>query len=215
MRQITQITDTRYRIAVALAVGLIALAAIGCGAPAAQPRIVVFDDEVVELLVVSSIGTTPKYDRDSWNYPADVDGDCINTRHEILQASSGDPAVMNDTGCYVSEGTWTDPYSGDSYTDPRQLQIDHLVPLHNAHQSGGGIWTSGAKTQFANDPNNLVAVFGPLNEMKGSQGPEEWRPPNKDYWCTYATTWANVKAQWGLTATVSEWVALIEMSEEC
>ena len=159
--------------------------------------------------------TGPRYDRDSYDYPADTDGDCVNTRHEVLASQSAAEPQMSGDGCYVSEGSWTDPYSGYVYTNPRDLQIDHVVPLYNAHRSGASAWTAERRAEFANYAGNLLAVAGDLNQEKGSDGPDEWRPPNRDYWCEYAGVYAQVKADWGLTVTAEELRAIREMAATC
>ena len=57
------------------------------------------------------------YDRSTWKHWEDFDGDCQNTRHELLIASSEVPVTFTSpTGCTVSTGQWLDPYTGDTYT---------------------------------------------------------------------------------------------------
>ena len=166
-------------------------------------------------LQVSGQTTGPRYDRDSYDYPADVDGDCVNTRHEVLASQSTVEPQMSGDGCYVSEGSWTDPYSGDVYTNPRDLQIDHIVPLYNAHRSGASGWSVERRAEFAIYIGNLIAVEGGLNQEKGSASPDEWRPPDRTYWCEYAEVYAQVKSDWGLTVTSEELRALREMAATC
>ena len=89
-----------------------------------------------------------------------------------------------------------------------------MVPLANAHRSGGYAWDRERKRQYANYlayPGHLIAVSRSANRSKGSKGPDEWRPPNQDYWCQYALDWATIKREWDLTATQSEADALSEM----
>ena len=167
------------------------------------------------VLRVSGQTTGPRYERDSYDYPADTDGDCVNTRHEVLTVQSVVEPQMSGDGCYVSTGEWTDPYSGDVHTNPRDLQIDHVVALYNAHRSGASAWSDERRAEFANYAGNLIAVAGELNQEKGAAGPDEWKPPNRDYWCEYAGLYAQVKADWGLTVTAEELRALREMAATC
>ena len=93
-----------------------------------------------------------------------------------------------------------------------------MVPLANAHRSGGWHWSKDRKRDYANDlsyPNHLIAVQSSANRRKGSKGPEDWKPPRREYWCQYATDWAAVKQAWGLTATQREAAALQEMLAAC
>ena len=124
----------------------------------------------------------------------------------------------DDRQCRVEAGRWLDPYTGNAFTDPGDLDVDHLVPLANAHRSGGWAWSAERKRQFANrlgDAAHLIAVTASANRQKGAKGPEEWRPPDTSYWCEYATAWARVKRAWGLTATPAEAIALREMLRTC
>ena len=161
----------------------------------------------------------PAYDRDEWRHWIDEDGDCRNTRQEALVAESVSPVEYTDSDqCRVASGEWIDPYSGVLYADPSDLQIDHLVPLANAHASGGWAWSDSRKRAYANDlsfSGHLVAVNGPDNQAKGKSGPEDWQPPASSYWCQYAIDWITIKNSWGLTATEAEFAALAEMLDTC
>ena len=87
------------------------------------------------------------------------------------------------------------------------MDIDHLVPLANAHRSGGDAWDSDRKGAYANDltnPAHLVAVTASVNWSKGARGPEDWRPRDEGSWCQYATDWVAVKVEWELMVTPAE-----------
>ena len=161
----------------------------------------------------------PYYDRSEWRHWTDDDGDCRNARHEVLAAESISVVEYADYGeCRVAYGEWVGPFTGVRFTDPADLQVDHLVPLANAHASGGWVWDRSRKSSYANDlsfDGHLVAVYGPANQAKGKSGPEDWKPPNRAYWCQYAIDWVTVKNSWGLTATEAEVAALAEMLGTC
>jgi hypothetical protein len=98
------------------------------------------------------------------------------------------------------------------------LDIDHMIPLKNAHNSGGWAWDKSRKAAFANEmsyADHLVAVTASANRKKGAKGPEAWKPTNKGYWCDYAVDWVRIKTDWDLSATKAEWGALEEMLETC
>ena len=81
-------------------------------------------------------------------------------------------------------GSCNDPYSGRTITDATKLDIDHMVPLKEAHQSGAGNWSRERKRAYANDlddPDTLIAVDRRLNRQKGAKDPAEWLPPNQAY----------------------------------
>jgi len=152
------------------------------------------------------------YSRDDWPHWIDEDGDCQDTRSEVLIRDSQLPVTFRDArGCVVATGRWVDPYSGTVLTDASDVDIDHLVPLENAHNSGGWAWPRSQKQAYANhlgDSEHLLAVYDHVNQSKGSKGPEEWLPPNAAFRCEYAHAWSRIKAAWGLRSTSVEQRAL-------
>ena len=135
------------------------------------------------------------YDREDWKHWSDFDGNCINTRHEILKAQAINFRLSPD-GCFVSVGLWNDPFSGKQYTRPSDLDVDHVVPLFWAHSHGGANWSRAAKELFANDRLNLLAVDDGLNQAKGASSPGQWMPPNKQFHCNYLVIWHRVLAKY-------------------
>lgn len=133
------------------------------------------------------------YNRDEWEHWSDFDGDCMNTRHEVLnnQAEYGTVKHSPD-GCYVSRGRWLDPFSGEIYTRASDLDVDHVIPLKWAHTHGGANWSKEKKEMFANDQENLLAVDDSLNQQKGAKGTDLWMPPNEGFWCGYLQIWNRV-----------------------
>ena len=163
--------------------------------------------------------TCPDTNRDDWRHWVDDDGDCQNARHETLVAESRIAVTFTDEDrCTVATGEWLDPYTGDILTSARDLDVDHMVPLANAHRSGAWDWDAARRLAYANDltyANHLIVVTSSVNRAKSDSGPEEWRPPDASYWCQYAIDWAAIKADWGLSATPAEWDALLEMAATC
>ena len=111
--------------------------------------------------------------------------------------------INNKTYCSVSNGKWYGNYTGQYYYNASELDIDHLIPLKNAHQSGGyiGHHLKKKNSQIRLDPDNLITVNLSANRSKGSKGPDEWKPSNTEYWCEYAYDWIRIKNYWNLTAT--------------
>ena len=166
-----------------------------------------------------NLNSIPKYDRKEWNSWIDEDNDCQNTRHEVLQLESFVGVLFTSTSnCYVQSGKWFDPYNGEYFYFAGDLEIDHFIPLYNAHISGGWEWSEEKKTIFANnieDPDMLIAVKNSTNQSKSASTPENWKPINESYWCEYALDWIRIKFEWGLTATQSEWNNLLQMINSC
>ena len=119
------------------------------------------------------------YNRKLYGGWIDQDGDCQNTRHEVLIAESTVPVTLDAKGCRVVSGRWHDPYTGRVFTDPRRLDIDHFIPLAEVHRSGGHAWTPAQRRQYANDlfhPDTLIAVSASANRSKGDRDPRPLAP---------------------------------------
>ena len=162
----------------------------------------------------------PTYDRDDWKHWIDADGDCQDARNEALIAESRvSVSYRTDSRrCRVATGEWLAPYTGTMVTNPGKLDMDHMVPLANAHASGAWNWSAQRREQYANflgDPQHLIAVTASANRSKGARGPEAWKPEDQSYWCQYAIDWITIKHNWDLTVTLREIDALTGMLDTC
>lgn len=206
---------------------LIALAAAGCGsgdegASAATPDVATAwhaPSTILQPVIATPDPAAPDYARSQWRHWIDADHDCQDTRQEALIEESRVPVTYQSADeCRVASGEWLDPYTGTVVDDPGALDLDHMVPLENAHRSGGWAWSSAEKQAYANDlddPEHLIAVTASANRSKGSRGPEEWKPPLEGDWCRYAVDWIEIKDRWELTVTAAEWGALADMLQTC
>ena len=174
---------------------------------------------VPQLVIATVPSDLPTYDRADWKHWIDADRDCQNTRAEVLiDESSVSVGFRNGELCTVDNGRWLAPYTGTAVTVAGDLDIDHMVPLANAHRSGAWAWTAQQKEDYANDlslDHHLIAVTASANRSKGAKGPEEWKPPDSGHWCKYSVNWITVKAAWRLSATADEWTALENMLGTC
>jgi hypothetical protein len=165
--------------------------------------------------VLADSVSCPSYDRKSYRHWIDEDRDCQNARHEVLiEESLSTVTFKTGKGCKVLSGSWNDLYSGKTITDASKLDIDHIVPLKEAHQSGAANWSRERKKTYANDlvdPDTLIAVDRSLNRQKGAKDPAEWLPPNEVYQADYARAWVAVKLKWDLTADQTELATLREL----
>jgi hypothetical protein len=167
----------------------------------------------------NNVTILPEYYRSHWKHWTDEDGDCQDTRAEVLIAESKIPVTFRDGDeCdKVIEGSWEDPFTGQNFTDPGLLDIDHMVPLQNAHRSGGWNWTYENRQDYANSmvhPEHLIAVSRSANRSKSAQGPDTWLPPNEDFLCQYVQEWEAIKSRWNLTISASEAEAIAQVKGE-
>lgn len=156
------------------------------------------------------------------------------TRDTILARDLKD-AVKNPR-CQVTSGTLSDPYTGRTIQFRRgrntssAVQIDHVVALLDAWESGARDWDQAKRVQYANSPDVLLASDGPANMAKGSGldangtslyrsqnsgAPDVWMPDNKAYRCDYMAKRATIKSKWGLTMTPREKQQTVSVLSQC
>lgn len=163
------------------------------------------------------------YDRDQFGARwADVDRNGCDTRNDILARDLTEVRWREGTHqCVVERGTLADPYTGQQIRFQRgektspAVQIDHVVALANAWESGADRWSDEQREQFANDPLNLLAVDGPANQQKGAASADRWLPPNPFFHCEYAARQVAVKQKWDLAVTEAERSALARILVSC
>jgi hypothetical protein len=153
---------------------------------------------------------------------SDVDRNGCDTRNDILKRDLTAIVVREKTrNCVIESGILEDPYSGEKIEFQRGektsalVQIDHVVALSNAWQTGIFQATTKVRTAFANDPLNLMAVKGSLNSQKGDGDAATWLPPNKAFRCEYVIRQVQVKAKYGLWVTNAEKEAMLRILRAC
>ncbi|OFM28544.1 HNH endonuclease family protein [Corynebacterium sp. HMSC072A02] len=147
-----------------------------------------------------------------------------DTRNDILRRDLAPDSLVLKEGthdCVALAGTLHDPYSGQDIEfqrgaqTSRAVQIDHVVALADAWQKGAQQWSPEKRRNFANDPRNLLAVDGPLNQQKGAGDAATWLPPNKGFRCEYARRIVEVKATYEIWVTKAEKDALSRLLQAC
>lgn len=136
-----------------------------------------------------------------------IDSSCKNTRAHVLIRDSQEPVKMAPNQCTVERGEWKDPYTGQTFVDARDIQIDHFVPLKNAYVHGASEWSRMERCLFGNfmgAPYHLLPVFGVENQTKSDKGIEAYLPPAKAYLCQYVSQWLKIKYIWKLKLNPNE-----------
>jgi hypothetical protein len=153
---------------------------------------------------------------------ADVDHNGCDTRNDILARDLTRIVDKAGThGCIVASGTLADPYTATSIAFVRgvktstTVQIDHLVALGDAWQTGAQKLSAGTREALANDPLELLAVSGAPNEQKGDGDAATWLPPNKAFRCQYVARQVAVKHKYGMWVTPAEHDAIARVLATC
>ncbi|WST98531.1 HNH endonuclease family protein [Streptomyces erythrochromogenes] len=151
-----------------------------------------------------------------WN-AGDVPADGCNTRAEVLLAEA---VVYPEIGpgCTLTGGVWWSYYDEREVTPAGALDIDHMVPLAEAWDSGASGWTAVRREAYANDQGqaaSLVAVTARSNRSKADQDPAEWLPPSADALCRYGAEWTATKLRWGLAVDEAERDRLLDIAAGC
>jgi hypothetical protein len=151
-----------------------------------------------------------------WN-AGDDPADGCNTRAEVLIHEAVTPPTVGP-GCRLTGGTWWSYYDATVVTSASGLDIDHMVPLAEAWDSGASDWTPHRREAYANDQGaepSLVAVTARSNRSKADQDPAQWMPPAADVHCRYVGEWVGTKLRWGLAVDDAELAALEGETSDC
>lgn len=174
---------------------------------------------LAELLTI--LPTAPEqragYDRSLFRHWTDADGDGCDTRREVLIEESLTVVAVSAT-CGISGGSWVSVYDGLAFTDPSGLDIDHVVALAEAWDSGAYGWSADRRERFANDLGvswSLIAVSASSNRSKSDQDPADWLPPSSGDLCPYLSAWIAVKVRWSLAVDTGERSELASLTASC
>ena len=202
----------KWRIAANGAALVVAIASVayvnGDASLAVEPQKFVANDakSVLASIKVENEYKTG-YKRSLFVHWSDLDGNGCDTREEVLKRDSISQPQVDPYRCYVVAGDWYSRYDGKTLSDRSDVDIDHVVALKEAWDSGAWAWSMSQRQAFANDLTDrrtLIAVGDRVNVSKSDKDPSNWMPPLKSYWCTYLGDWISVKARWGLSMDQSE-----------
>ena len=211
-------------------IGSIALTSLSLVSPSSKYQIEILEltsatgaefDPINAIETLAVKGRAPKtgYSRSAFGPAwADVDRNGCDTRNDILKRDLSQVTYRAKTkDCVVESGVLLDPFSGENINFQRGektsalVQIDHVVALSNAWQTGIFKADLATRKNFANDPLNLLAVKGSLNSQKGDGDAATWLPPNKPFRCDYVSRQVEVKVKYGLWVTKPERDAILRI----
>ncbi|QBR92229.1 HNH endonuclease family protein [Nocardioides euryhalodurans] len=166
-----------------------------------------------DLTVASEVRTG--YSRDLFPHWVDADGDGCHARNEVLIEEADDPVTVG-SGCSLSGGRWFSYYDRVSWTSTSDVDIDHMVPLAEAWDSGARTWSTATRQSYANDLGDhrtLVGVTDDVNQAKSDQDVAEWLPQYDR--CRYLREFVAVKLRWRLSVDSAEKSAMTSLASSC
>jgi Protein of unknown function (DUF1524) len=208
----------RTLAAVATTLAAVIAGAVLTAAPAeaTPPNIPSYSTALSRLnsLSVAAESHQSSYNRDLFPHWITISGAC-STREEVLKRDGTNVTV--NSSCYPTSGSWYSPYDGATWTNPADVDIDHMVPLAEAWSSGAWAWTTSKRQTYANDLGGpeLWAVTDNVNQSKVDKDPAQWQPSRTAFRCTYARAWIQVKWFYSLSVDSAEKSALGGMMATC
>jgi Protein of unknown function (DUF1524) len=178
-------------------------------------------DALVALNNLEVKGRAPKtgYARSQFPHWSDPDRNGCDARNDTLKRDLTNITYKAGTrDCKVIAGQLLDPFSGKVITFSTTkvvIDIDHVVALSNAWQTGAAYFDKNKRSQIANDPLNLLAVDSKLNRQKGDGDAATWLPPSKAFRCEYVERQIQVKSKYQLWVTAAEKAAISRVLAEC
>lgn len=175
-------------------------------------------DAELESLPVKGRAPKTNYERSEFGNGWETVLGCT-MRNKVLARDLRNSIVDDD--CKVISGELQDPYTGKlihftkGATTSDDVQIDHVVALSNAWQTGAQQLVYEERVRFANDSLNLLAVDGAANEQKSDGDAASWLPPNKAFRCTYVKRQIAVKKKYNLWITPAERDAMVRVLSRC
>ena len=202
----------KWRVAVASVATAVAFVGVVATVDARPPDLVASPNDTLSALdVLNTIRVEREnsrgYSRSLFKHWLDVDGDGCDAREQVLKRDAIGLPQVDPFRCFVVEADWISAYDGKKTSDRTAVDIDHVVALKEAWDSGAFGWNEAQRTAFANDtsdPRTLLAVSSSSNRSKSDKDPSNWLPSLRGYWCTYISNWISVKARWNLSMDQSE-----------
>ncbi|MFD5341941.1 HNH endonuclease family protein [Streptomyces hawaiiensis] len=199
-----------------LPAALLTVLSLATATPAHASETVPLTEAVASLPLATE--SRDGYTREAFKHwtGGDDPADGCTTRSEVLIAEAVEAPTVGPR-CRITGGTWWSYYDQMTVTSASGLDIDHMVPLAEAWDSGASAWTAQRREAYANDQGqeaSLVAVTARSNRSNADQDPAQWMPPATDVLCRYAAEWT-ATLRWNLTTDDTEYAALNDLAAAC
>ncbi|MEV8455454.1 HNH endonuclease family protein [Streptomyces sp. NPDC052095] len=175
--------------------------------------------DLARSLPVEDEGPRTGYSREQFKHWIDADHDGCNTRNEVLLRDAAvAPQVTGRCTIVADTGVWKSWYDETTQTTKFDVDIDHMVPLGEAWDSGAAAWSAAERQAYANDlddKRSLLAVHDSANQSKADRDPAQWMPPAASATCRYISDWVTVKTRWGLSVDAAERAAIQRITATC
>lgn len=171
------------------------IASLGLVVIGISPAQATVNDDIADLRVAAEDRTG--YDRDLFG---DYDRDAL------LDANLADHPTCD--GYYSAA-------DDRCYTNASEVDVDHIVALAEAWDSGASAWDASQLNDYASDTSNLWLMTDNLNQSKGDDDIAEWTPPHGSAVCGYLGAYVTVKLSYDLTVDETELTALEELAQDC
>jgi hypothetical protein len=171
-------------------------------------------EALLNEVVVQEEQNSDAYERDMFNHWTSNNSTGCDTRFAVLVEESLIPAQTS--GCKVLSGEWLSSYDGKTFTNPSELDIDHMIPLSEGWRSGASEWDAETRELYANDMGDvlaLVAVSASSNRSKSDNDPSDWMPDTDG--CIYVANWVAMKYRWSLAVDADEKSAILSILSFC
>jgi hypothetical protein len=174
---------------------------------------------LLSTLEVKGRAAKSGYSRAQFPHWSDLDRNGCDSRNETLKRDLTQLVFKAGTrDCKVLAGVLQDPFSNKNlvFTSKKStIDIDHVVSLANAWQTGAAYFDKSKRMELANDPLNLIATDAKLNRQKGDGDAATWLPPYKPYRCEYVARQIAIKAKYSLWVTAPEQDAMRVVLDSC
>jgi len=202
------------KLALALLTALVSTTLVGVGHAPAHAAGESYSAPLVTAINNLPVATEVRtgYERSKFKHWTDADSDGCSTRFEVLDIESETSVTCSN----LTGGRWFSYYDRVSWTDPGRIDIDHMVPLAEAWDSGARNWTAAQREAYANDlgdSRSLVGVTDSVNTAKGDKDIAEWLPTYDK--CRYLREFVAVKIRWRLTVNSGEKTAMQNLAAGC